>query len=430
MRFKSWAPGLMTVTLACATLLSACGGGGGSSDSTTNVRLLNASVGYSSLDLAVDSKTVNSNVAYGSAGSYASVNTGATASQVQTSGVGSTVASATPTLTAGSSYTMIAYGWSGAVRTTLLQEAEEAPAAAKSKFLVLNLAPDAGALDVYLTASTDTLENATPVATNIAGGSGSGYNSLNSGSYRLRLTGSGSKTDLRLDIPAITLASAGVSSLIITATDGGLLVNGMVVEQKGSISNFATQVSRARVVAAVAGNATVAAQINGASLLPSSVAPTIGDYQTVAAGASSLSLSINGAPMSVSAPTLKAGGDYTLLVWGDASAPQLTVLSDDNRLPVTSGTVKIRMVNGVASLNTGLTMTLDYSAIATNVVPGSASAISHVSASTSSLLSVNSPTSSTPVYSIAALPVVANGVYTVFMMGASGAMVGTLRKER
>lgn len=419
----------LALTLAAGTLLAACGGGG-DSDSNAQIRLLNASSGYSSLDLSIDSATANANVAYASAGSYASIATSGATAAVQTSGVGTTVISTTPSLTAGSNYTLIAYGWAGGMRTGLLQESEEAPASGKSKLLVFNLAPDAGALDIYVTAAGDSLDGATPMATNVGGGSSTGYNLINSGTYRVRLTGYGNKNDLRLDIPAVTVASAGVSTLLITATEGGVLVNAMQLEQKGAVTNLAGTVARARVVAAVAGNATVGATLGGTSLLPVSVAPTIGDYKTVAAGAAGIGVSVNGAPLTIANPTLKAGGDYTLLVWGDAAAPQLTVLADDNRLPSTAGNAKIRLVNGVASLNTGLTMTLDYSAIATNVIPGTSSAISNVASSTSSLLSISSPTSGLPVYSVSALPVVANGVYTVFMMGGSNAMVGTLRRER
>ena len=426
MRFKTWALGL---TLAGTALLSACGGGG-DGDNSTSIRLLNATRSYSTLDLAVDDKSVNSNVSYAAVGSYASVSTTDTAAQVQTSGVGTTVAALTLGLSADSNYTLIAYGWSGAVRTSLLQEAEEAPASGKSKLLVLNLAPDAGALDVFLSVVGDSVDNESAVATAVAGGSSSGYKTINSGSFRVRITGTGKKADLRLDIPSISLSSAGVSTLIITANEGGVLVNGILLAQQGSTTNFASTESRARVVAAVADSATVSALLNGNTLLGTSVAPTIGEYQSFAAGTGTLSVLVNGNPLVVSAPTLKAGADYTLLVWGDTASPQLTVISDDNRLPSTAGTVKMRLVNGVASLNTGLTLSLDYSAIATNVTPGTASTPAVISASTSSLLSVSSPTSGTPVYEIAELPLVANGIYSVFLLGGADKMVGTLRRER
>ncbi|OWQ85097.1 hypothetical protein CDN99_23105 [Roseateles aquatilis] len=425
MRFKTWAWGLSLATVA---LLTACGGG--SSSKTAQMRLVNASIGYSSLDMAVNSATVTTGVAYAKAGAYASVDTSATGTEVQNSTIGSTLASTTPTLAQGSHYALIAYGAAGSVRTTLLQEDQDAPATGKSKLLVLNLAPDAGALDVYITAATDPLDTATAVASGIATASGSGYVTLNSGSFRVRLTAAGSKTDIRLDIPAVSLPSAGTSTLVLTGSTGGVLVNGMQMIQQGDVTNFPNSTARARLVAAVGSNALVSGSIGQTQLMPTSNAPTIGDYQTVAAGAAGLAVTVNGTAMSLSAPTLAAGGDYTLMVWGPANAPQLTVLTDDNRLPTTSTTAKIRLINGVASASTGLTLNVDYSALASNVVAGTSSAPVTTPATTSSLLTVTSPASTTPIYSLSALAIQGNGVYTVFAMGDSNGLVGSLRKER
>lgn len=432
MRFKSMALGL-GLALASASLLVGCGGSG--SDSTTQVRLLNASVGYSSLNLNVDSTTATTGVAYASAGAYTNVSTSSATIQVQTT-AGTTVASTTPTLTGSSNYTLIAYGWSGALKTTLLQETHDAPASGKSDLLVLNLAPDAGSLDVYVTAATDTLDNSTATASSIAGGSSSGYLTNTAGTYRVRVTGAGSKTDLRLDIPSVTLDSAGVSTLIITPTQGGVLVNGIQVKQKGDALNLPNTLSRVRVVAAVNNNAKVSATVNGTSLMASTTAPAIGDYVTFTAGASTLNLGVNGTALSVTAPTLAVGADYTLLIWGDSSAPQLAVLSDDNRLPTTTGTAKIRLINGVANLGAALSMTVDYTSVASNVNPGSSSTPTSITASTTSQLAVTSPTALNPIFSIpttsggTALTVVANGIYTVFTMGDNSAPVGVLRRER
>jgi hypothetical protein len=431
MRFDRFIPktlGFLTL-LGTGLLLSACGGGS-SSDSNANIRLLNATRSYSSLALTVNDKSVNTNVAYASVGAYTSVDTGTTTSLVQTTGIGTTVASLAPSLSNGSNYTMIAYGWAGAVYTTMLQEDQEAAASGKTKFLVMNLAPDAGPLDVYLSVVGDSLDNEAAVASNIAGGYSSAFNTINSGSYRVRITSASKKTELRLDIPSLTLASTGVATLIITANEGGILVNGILVTQKGEASNFLSTQARARVITSFGDGARVSALLNGASMMSSTVSPAIGEYQTTAAGAATLSMSINGSPMSLAAPTLKAGGDYTLLAWGDSAAPQLTVLSDDNRLAATSGAVKMRMVNAVYNLNAGLTLSLDYSAVATNVLPGAASTPALLSSSASSLLSVSSSASSTAAYSITELPLVANGVYSVFMLGNADKMVGTLRRER
>ncbi|WP_377158782.1 DUF4397 domain-containing protein [Roseateles sp. UC29_93] len=426
MRFKTWAWGL---SVATAALLTACGGG--SDSSSAQMRLLNASIGYAALDMAVDSTTVNSGVAYAGVGSYADVKTDATGTEVQSNNVGSTLASSTPTLAAGSHYTMIAYGSAGSVRTTLLQEDQDAAATGKSKLLVLNLAPDAGAMDVYVTGADDSLDTASTVASGIATGSGSGYITLNSGTFRVRITAASSKTDLRLDIPSITLPSAGVSTLILTGSTGGVLVNGIQLLQQGAPSNFPNSTVRARLVAAVGGSALVSGSIGQTSLMPTSVAPTIGDYTTVAAGTADLSVYVNGALMSFTKPALTAGSDYTLMVWGTAADPKLAVLTDDNRLPTSpTTTAKIRLVNGVASATTGLTLNVDYSALASNVVAGTSSSPQATAASTSALLTVTSPSSTTPVYSLSELGIQAGYVYTVFVMGDSNAMVGSLRRER
>lgn len=411
------------------TLLTACGGGGGDDDNgKAQLRLVNASSAYSGLDLKVDDASVATGVAYGAASSYASADAGESLTALVQSG-GSTVTSLYPTLTKGNHYSLITYGWAGNMKSTILQEEEEAPAENYAKLLVLNLAPDAGTLDVYLTQNIDDLANATPTISAVAGGSSSGYNTVASGTYRVRLTASGKSTDLRLNIPTITLASKQVATLVVTPTQGGVLVNSILLTQQGSLNAFGASNARARVVAALADNAQVNATLGGATLMPTSVAPNIGEYQIVAAGSPALNVTVNGSALPVATPAMGAGNDYTVLVWGEAAAPQISILSDDNRLPA-AGSAKFRLINGVARLNAGLTMTLDYSAIASNVLPGAVSGVTTVTASSSSLLNVNSPTSGTPVYSVSSLPVQSTGIYTVFMMGGANNIQGTLRRER
>lgn len=416
---------------AAVSLLAACGGGGSSDDSgNAQIRLVNASSAYSTLDLTVNDSNVATSVAYGAASAYASTKAGESVTSLVKSG-GVTISSLQPTLAKGSHYSLITYGWSGNMKSTILQEEEAAPADNFSKLLVLNLAPDAGTLDIYLTQNTDSLDNATPTVSAIAGGSSSGYTTISSGTYRVRVTGSGKKSDLRLDIPSIALTSKQIGSLVITPTPGGVLVSSMLMTQQGSVAAHGARNARARVVAAMADNAQVNATLGGITLLPNQPAPSIGEYQIVAAGQPSLLVTVNGQALPVATPALTAGNDYTVLVWGEPGAPQISLLSDDNRLPTTSGTAKFRIINGVARLNAGLTMTLDYSAIASNVLPGTASTIATVNSTISSQLHINSPTSgTTPVYSVAGLPVLSGGIYTVFMMGGANSIQGTLRRER
>lgn len=436
MRFTPWATRLaLTLSLSATAFLTACGGGGDDDGGNAQVRLLNATRSFPQLDLSVNDKEVNAKVAYAAVGEYGGVATNATATRVLESTAKTPIASTTPTLNAGSNYTYITYGFSGNIRTTLLQETETAPAANKAKLLVLNLAPDAGALDIYVTAPDTDLASANALVTNLQ--AGSGYNEIASGTFRVRVTGYNNRNDLRLDIPAVTLDSASVNTLMLTSTDGGVLVNGITLVQKGAVKNFANTQSRVRTVAALTGGSTVGASINGQQMFPAAGAtsPLISPYVTTAAGASTLSTTIDGAAYTFTAPTLTAGQDYTLLVWGSAAAPQMSVLSDNNRLPTVNGNVKVRLVNALASQTSGASLNVDFSSAASNVLPGLASEPFNLSSSTASQVEVTVPTLATPIYNnngnTLALP--ANSVWTFFAVPSTTAAQGMTalpRRER
>lgn len=424
MRFTPWATRLvLTLSLSATAFLTACGGGGDDGDNNTQVRLLNATRSYAQLDLTVNDKTINSKVGYASVGEYGTVDINSPATKVLESTVGTSVSATTPGLSAGSNYTFITYGFAGAVRTMLLQEVETAPEANKAKLVVLNLAPDAGALDVYVTTATEPLETATALATNLQGGVGSGYVQINSGTFRVRVTGYNKRNDLRLDIPAVTLDSASVNTLVLTASEGGVLVNGITLVQKGAAKNFANVQSRVRTVAAMTAGGTVSSSINGQGMFTApAISPLISEYVTTASGASTLSTMVNGAAVTFPAPTLTAGKDYTLLVWGDAAAPKMAVLDDDNRLPTVTGNVKIRMVNALPSVSSSLNV--DFSSLASNVGAGTASTPNSISSTTASQVEVTVPTSALPIYSNTSLAFPANSVWTFFAVPSATATQG------
>jgi len=432
MRFTPWATRLaLTLSLSATALLTACGGGGGGGDSNTQVRLLNATRSFAELDLSVDDKTINTKVAYASVGEYGSVKSDGPVVRVLNSGVGAPITATQPSLAGGSNYTFISYGFGGAVRMTTLQEVETAPEANKAKLLVLNLAPDAGAMDVYVTTATDSLDSATALSTNLAGGSGSGYIQINSGTFRVRVTGYNKRTDLRLDIPAMTLDSASVNTLILTASEGGVLVNGISLVQKGAVKNFPNTQSRVRTVAALANGGTVTSSINTQPMFSSgAVSPLISDYVTTASGVpTQFSIAVNGTTRSFTAPTLVdgkptlvAGKDATLLVWGDPSDPKLTVLDDDNRLPTLSGDVKVRLVNALPTSGAGLNVA--FGSVASNIAAGSASTFSTTSSSGTGV-QVDLTVPAGTIYTNSSLLFPANSVWTFFAVPTASAVTTT-----
>jgi len=445
-----------TAAFAAAGLLAACGGSG--SGSHAQVRLLNASAGYASLDLTINSTSVDTGVAFGSAGSYGSVDVSNLTTQFLSNGTA--VYNTTPTLAGGDTYTLIAYGWQGGVSYKTLQENQTAPASGSASLLVLNLAPDAGTVDTYFVpantpCNATTLLSGTSISLGLIGGAGSGYVPTTAGTYGVCIVGTGNTSDVRLTIPSITLASASVNTLIITPTTGGVLVNGIFVVQGGSATPFYTSNARVRVVGSVPGtSATTPSTISGsltsstgtANLLgtTSAVMPTIGNYQIVPAGAGNVvNLSVNGTALStLTMPTMAPGGDYTVLVTGAPGATSTAVLTDDNRLPLTAGYAKMRLVNGSSDPNASLSMSLDFTTIATNVTPGTASTFTLVPSDTTgstSEITVLTPTPTTNGYAFdkSGLTIVSQGVYNVYLLANSSAtfqnydyMQGIIVRER
>jgi hypothetical protein len=414
-----------------AALIAGCGGSHDSSG-TASLRVVNASTGYSLLDLYVDSSQTLSNVAYGSGSSYASLNSGTRTTAFTRSGSGSIVQTQDRTLTADASYTVIAYGWEGSLKTFHISEDEAAPDSGKAKFRTINTAPDAGSLDVYVTGTTDDLADASAVNSAVTGSSLSSYVTLTQGTYRIRVTGAGDKTDLRLDIPSVTLSSQEIASLIVTPTTGGVLVNGIVMQQKGDVTAYSNTSARARLVAATS-NASVAATL-GSTVLTSGVrSPQVGSYVLVPTGLLPIGVTVNGTALSAGSTTVAPGADLTLLVHGDPASAQVTVLADDNRLPSTlsgSGKTKLRLVHAVAGLDSGLSLVSDFSALVDDVAYGSASSYSTITSGDQSEIDVTSALQTSALYSKTDFSLQADGIYTVWMMGSASAPVGTLLRDR
>ena len=411
-------------------LLAACGGGSEAPRDTASLRLLNATTGYAGLDLAADNGTVNSGVALGAVGAYASVGTAGVALVVSHSGAAGALASTSRTLAKNEHVTLVAYGAAGALKTVFIAEDLAAPANALTRVQVQHLAPDAGTLDVYLTGADDALASATPLAPALAAGSGQAASNVIAGNYRLRVTGSGDKTDLRLDVPGLVLGGGQVGTLVLSQGAGGVLVGAVWLVQQGKAAALANPQARLRVVSALAAGARVSLSVAGTAVASGSVSPAITPYTAVPAdGAAPVQLTVNNAPVALASPALLAGGDYTVLVWGDVGAPSTTWVSDDNRYPTALGGAKLRLVNATSGAPVALTLKADFSVVVTALAPGQASAFAPVPATSGARLDVSSA-SNAALGSLTGVNLAARGVYTLFMLGDSAAPAADLRKDR
>lgn len=433
MHIRSWHRAFwLSAAPLMALWLTACGGGGGSSGQA-EIRLVNLSSSRSTFDLvAVDDDketTLASSIAADSASDRVSTADGELTYELRRAGNDSAAASVSWSLTDGERYTAIVYGTDSALKIARLDEDEDAPATGKARLRVYNTSAGSGSLDVYVTDDGTALDDAS-ITTTVAANASSGFVTVTPGSYRLRLTAAGDTTDLRLDASALAIASDSVVTLVLTAGEGGVLVHAATLVQDGGLGLHKNSSARVRVASGVSNNAAVGVAIGGQTVVSAQRAPSVSSYRLVNAGSSlPLAVSVDGTALAAQTATLKAGGDYTLVVSGASGAEQAALLTDDNTLP-SSGSAGIRLVNAMNADTAGLSLTVDYSVLADGVEPGTASAYVKLSAVTDVPLTVSTPLSTTALLSVAEADLTSQNVYTVFMFGTLDLPYGLLRKDR
>ncbi|HSI49636.1 MAG TPA: DUF4397 domain-containing protein [Ideonella sp.] len=404
------------------SLLTACG----SSDSggSTSARLINASPGYSSLDLYVKDDLKVSAVGFGTVSDFHDVASGDVTTALTVSGSATELLTQSRTFSGSDKYSVVAYGWDGALKSAVITENEDDADSGKTKYSVLNTSSDAGSVDVYLTAQDDDLASASAVRASVDGGTRSAFSIVTSGTYRLRVTAAGNTDDVRLDVPGVVLPSKGVMTLILTPTPGGLLVNGMSLQQGGGLTQQYTTKARVRVVAATSDASAITSTIGDVTLADGLYTSEVGSYALVDAGSVTVHTSANGAEFSTLTLSLGAGTDTTLAVTGVSGANPVAVIVDDNRLPASSTNYKVRMLhlsNTLASTN--LTMSVAATPVVSNLGFRAIRSPAYESktGSTSTVkVKVSSPSTGVTVYSsgdndTSGDNALAKGVYTMFV---------------
>lgn len=415
MRIPSW---MLAVGLALTALLSACGGGDDDNNNSgnANVRLLNASIGYSSLDLKNGTTTINGAVAFGATGAYTNVGTDVSSAQITAAGNTTTLSTvALAGIAKDQKYTVIAWGDTGAASHIVLAEAEAAPTTAnKAKILVMNLAAGAGTVDVYMTKTAgDSLTDVSPDVAVLTAGRTDSYREVDSGAYRLRVTATGSKTDLRLDVPAVTLETGKVHVLMLTSAPGSAMVNALLMPYQGAATRFENGIAKARVISALDSSATVTAAINGKTLLNGAGSPVVSAYENITVtGGVSMDWTASGVAQPAQALSLERSSTYSVLLWGNAAAPSVATLKEDTALP-TVGTAKLRVINGVQGLG-AVSLTVNLSPAVTGVGEGqlAATTVSNVTDE----LAIAVRAGATTVFSTSR-KLNSGGIYTVYLTG-------------
>jgi len=176
-----------------------------------NIRLANATASALDFVQGTTALTGGSNLAFGTSSACSSVNAATPNLSVRVNGTTTALPGFTPTLQAGTSYTVIAYP-SGATTAFATLTNTFTPTAGQAGFRVFNASGIVTAFDAFVTTQGAPLGTAT--VSNVLNAGNSAFVSVPAGSQQIRLTATG-LTVVLLDMGAQTLTAGQNYTLVI-----------------------------------------------------------------------------------------------------------------------------------------------------------------------------------------------------------------------
>ena len=424
----------LAALVSAAALLTSCGKNDAPSSDAT-MRVVNFGVDYGAINVAYDdngtAKSFASNVAREGISSYATVGSGSRSFTLSTvTGGGSLlVQSLAPVVAA--KHTLITYGVSSAPRTMLLQDdAVVVPAAGNFRIRVAVPAAGLDALDFYLTTDGADLSATSPTFSALANGGGTSTADFAAGTFQLRATVAGTKTVV-FDGGTQTFASLDRITVLIYTSGSNKLANAAIMKQDdaGTFTLLRNKLGRYRFFQGNSAYNPVNVLFNGTIVL--SNVPYAGVSGYVGATTTARTLTVNpastpGTSIINQSLSLVAAQDSTILLAGGLGTATVVVLPDTT-LPSAISKARIRVVNGTIGAG-AFDVFVNFQSTITNLAERGASAYFAYDPNTYAV-AVNTAGTGTQLVSIPAVVLEANKVYTIFVVGQSGALQGVVVQD-
>lgn len=229
MRFTTRGASRIAIAAFAVASLAAC------SDETTaptnegRVRAVHAISNVGGVDILLNATTYKANLAYKGTDGYRAIITGATAVKFRKTGVATDLHAANVNIANAVDYTFFALGTEAAPQSFMLTDDNSAPAAGKAKLRAVHAAIASGALDVYVLANANELQNATANKTNLAAKAASDYIVKDAGTYVVIFTTAGTKTAV-LTVNDVQVAAGKIRTIVAAEkTGGGAPLEGIVL---------------------------------------------------------------------------------------------------------------------------------------------------------------------------------------------------------
>ncbi len=199
----------------------------------SKVRVVHASPDSPAIDVAVDGKTVVTNLAFGGvspATGYLTVTAGNRKVEVRATGTTTDLINSNVSFGSGKEYTVLASGFAANIAAIVLTDDNSAPASGNFKLRIVHASPSAPAinLDVYVVAPGTDITGVSPTISSLAYGQASGYQTAAAASTEVIITAAGNKTPI-ID-QTYDLTAGQIRTLVVLDNAPGGSVNPIPLE--------------------------------------------------------------------------------------------------------------------------------------------------------------------------------------------------------
>ncbi|MGH9516821.1 MAG: DUF4397 domain-containing protein [Terriglobales bacterium] len=203
-------PALPSIALSALSAIAFTTGCGSSS---TQVRLLNAMDGQTSINLVVGNSTLATGVAFGAASSYTSVGSGSQTIEIQANSA--TLFNQTVSIASGHN-TVLATN-SG---PTVFTDNKTTPSSGNIQIRAINASTSLGTADVYVIAPGIDISTVNPTFSALAYQSASSYATVAAGSYQIEFAQAGSKNEL-INSNAVSFSAGQIRTVVALDNPSG-----------------------------------------------------------------------------------------------------------------------------------------------------------------------------------------------------------------
>jgi hypothetical protein len=192
------------------------------SSSKTRLRAMDATPQESEIDVSLDGNSFASNVAYGTASDYSSVDSGSHTLQVYPPGVATAYIDQTISLSSGDKYTVLAANVLSSANALVLVDETSTPASNTAELRIVHASPALGTVDVYIVSPGTNLSTVSPTISGLAFEAVSTYQSLTAATaYEVYFTLTNQKTAV-IDSGPVTYTNGEVRTMVaLNGEEGG-----------------------------------------------------------------------------------------------------------------------------------------------------------------------------------------------------------------